>query len=160
MLHVMWMVRPGLALVWAGAVFLAIPQGAEPPVNRLGYPELSAQMQASFPSMAPQSVAHLRQQSATPVSIAESTRGTPITIAGHVIQLPADAYIEALRVSVLCVVGMPCPETPSYIIRRGGSMISVGLQTGRINDEQTAPGESTTFVFLKEALGDRPPDQR
>jgi hypothetical protein len=78
------------------------------------------------------------------------TRGSTITIAGRRITLPPDAWVESYIVAGTCAG--PCPELPLYQIKRGNSIISVGIPTGRINGEQVALGEEGTFDFLKEAL--------
>jgi len=83
---------------------------------------------------------------------ARDTRGKPITVGAKTVQLPPDAYVEGITTNVLCVANRPCPETPFYTVRRGGSWINVAVRSGTILAEQTAPGEDHVFDFLKEAL--------
>jgi hypothetical protein len=83
---------------------------------------------------------------------ARDTRGKPIAVGEKTIQLPPDAYVEGMTTNALCVANRPCPETPFYTLRRGGSWINVVVRSGAILAEQTAPGEERVFDFLKEAL--------
>jgi hypothetical protein len=80
-----------------------------------------------------------------------ATRGAVIHVAGREVQLPPDAFIERSVAAVLCGGGLPCPETPFYILRRGNSTVSVSLRSGARFDEQIAPGEEGAFDFLREA---------
>jgi hypothetical protein len=73
-------------------------------------------------------------------------------LAGRAVRLPPDAYVEHFTVSVHCVVGRPCPQTPIYELRRGNSTIAVSAPTGAVVEERPAPGEERAFDFLREAL--------
>jgi hypothetical protein len=130
----------------------AQPRPTAPPP---GANKISPQEQAKMEQLARSQVEQfLRRQPPRPtvVSIADSTRGKPIVIAGKPVLLPPDTYVEAWRTDVVCVEGQLCPETPDYIIVRGNSRISVGAAAGRINYEQVAPGHERAFDFLTEAL--------
>ncbi len=87
-----------------------------------------------------------------PYNIAQETRGVAIIVAGKTVQLPPDAYVEAIVTGVTCGSARSCAETPGYVIGRGHSRIGVAMDSGRILSETTAPGEESFFTFLKEAL--------
>ena len=76
-----------------------------------------------------------------------------VNIAGREIVLPTDVHFDGYIMHVLCVVGIPCPETPLVAIGRGKSGISIIDRTGVIWREEIAPGEEGAFDFLKLALG-------
>lgn len=80
------------------------------------------------------------------------TMGKSMPIAGAVIQLPTDAYVERVIVADDCRDGALCQEAPALVIRRGRSAIVVGENTGRIASETTYPGEEHGFDFIKEHL--------
>lgn len=93
------------------------------------------------------------------VSGVAATAGTSILIADKEIQLPADVYIEAQLIDVLCVSGLPCPETPLTVLRYIGSTdnISVNPNTGIIYEHPIGtPDEQQRirqrFQWLYDAL--------
>jgi hypothetical protein len=81
-----------------------------------------------------------------------TTCGAEIAVGGWKVQLPPDAYIEHLIISVNCVVGQPCPEAPYYSLRRGKSTVGVSIRSGARFGERIAPGEEGAFDFLGEAV--------
>lgn len=78
-----------------------------------------------------------------------STKGKVIEIAGKPVRLPDDAQLDGLIISVDCVPGQVCPETPLYVITRRNSRIFVSVPTGTAYDKSVAPGEDSAFDFLK-----------
>ncbi|MBM3156157.1 MAG: hypothetical protein FJ004_02600 [Chloroflexi bacterium] len=81
-----------------------------------------------------------------------STMGSTISVAGKMIKLPDDAYVEYWVVFIECSVGTSCPQTPFYIIARGDSRLAVEQISGKILNEEIASNEEGAFNFLKEAL--------
>jgi hypothetical protein len=109
-------------------------------------PDLTRSVQAATTAL----VVLQTQIASTPVvSLADQTRGRPITIAGRTVQLPADAAVKGE-----VVTGGPCRECdlPAYLIERRHSRINVGIRTGRINGQAIARGEEHAFDFLHQAL--------
>jgi hypothetical protein len=105
----------------------------------------------------------LRQLRVTPVSLADRTRGQKLTIGARSVQLPPDAYVEAIMDHVTCVddtgpygitptPNWRCPEVPAYEIVRGMARLSIGIRTGRINSEQVPPDQPDAFRFVKVGL--------
>jgi hypothetical protein len=80
-----------------------------------------------------------------------TTCGAEIAVGDWKVQLPPDAYIEHLIISVNCEVGQPCPETPYYSLRRGRSTVGVSIRSGARFGEEIAPGEEGAFDFLPKA---------
>lgn len=80
------------------------------------------------------------------------TAGKLLNIAGKDVQLPPDAYVLALITDSLCIEGSPCPETPSYVIKRGFSTIVVAIHSGTVIKKEVAPDEEGAFNFLKGVL--------
>ncbi|RIK33018.1 MAG: hypothetical protein DCC55_35765 [Chloroflexi bacterium] len=85
----------------------------------------------------------------------EATKGSKIVIADTWIQLPPDAYIAKDIMTVTCVIGNPCPETPLYVIARGESKIAVSSPSGIIYGEEVGLHDPDPFAFIKEALGEK-----
>jgi hypothetical protein len=77
--------------------------------------------------------------------------GGVVTVRGKPVVLPPDAYVSVLIVSILCGDAI-CPEPPVIEITRGNSRMSVSTPTGRVVSRTLAPGESSAFDFLKDAL--------
>lgn len=79
------------------------------------------------------------------------TAGSVITVAGKSVQLPADAWVAEYAAMGQCPAGSatPCPEVPFMVIQRRTSTISIGLRTGKVNWENTVPGEEDAFDFLR-----------
>jgi len=77
-----------------------------------------------------------------------------LTIAGKIIELPADVEVDRRIGEILCVQGTPCPidELPFIILRRGESRADVSEKTGRIVFEKIAPGDEGAFAFIREAF--------
>lgn len=101
----------------------------EPP--KLIYSQKTSPLQAWIKKTHEEMVANSH---AITVSGVAATAGTNILIADKAIQLPDDVYIEAELIDVLCVSGLPCPETPLTVLRYIGSTdnISVNPNTGII----------------------------
>ena len=86
---------------------------------------------------------------------AQETRGKPITIAGRRVQLPPDAYVDTIIMSVFaCPAGQSCMEPPILQLARGRSWIYVSAESGQIDwkTASIAKGEERAFDFLREAL--------
>jgi hypothetical protein len=80
------------------------------------------------------------------------TAGKLLVIAGKDVQLPPDAYVLALITDSLCIAGRPCPETPSYVIKRGLSTIVIAIHSGTVDKEEVDPNDEGAFDFLKGVL--------
>ncbi len=78
----------------------------------------------------------------------QETRGRPVEIAGRMVQLPADAYVDGVITNALCAPGAELCETPALVIRRGASHVTVGTRSGRVLNGRTAPGDEHAFDFL------------
>ena len=98
------------------------------------------------PSLTPEEEIERRRKSGS------QTTARRIHVAGRDVELPPDAFVDTYIITVLCVVGRPCPEAPYYVIRRGNSTIVVSRRSGTLRDEKIAPGEEGAFDFLKPAL--------
>jgi hypothetical protein len=83
-----------------------------------------------------------------------TTAGALILIACREVQLPANAYIEALELKSdsFGAPRLEGAEAPLIEIRRGNSKILVNLSTGFTWNESIAPGETGAFGFLFAAL--------
>ena len=80
------------------------------------------------------------------------TAGSTIEVAGKQIKLPPDTYVFAFVVTANCIVGMPCPESPVYVLKRGNSQVGVETGNGKLWNEIVAPEDVRPFEFLKEGL--------
>jgi len=85
------------------------------------------------------------------ITVGPTTKGCNIAVAGKVIKLPDDAYVEARADCILCIAGFTCPQTPFYTIARGNSRLEVDY-SGKIWSEEIAQGDEGAFDFIKEAL--------
>lgn len=81
-----------------------------------------------------------------------STRGSAIQVAGRVVQLPPDAYVETYTISATCLPGKPCPQAPLYTIRRGQSKLTVSQPSGVVVEEKVMPGEEGVFESIRRQL--------
>jgi hypothetical protein len=66
--------------------------------------------------------------------------------------LPPDAYVSAYEAYVQCTVGQPCPDPPTYELRRGAASLRIEAQSGNVIEEDIVPGDTGAFDFLREAL--------
>lgn len=80
------------------------------------------------------------------------TKGSTIYVGKTAIKLPPDAYVEHIIVHGECIVNLPCPQFPLYIIRRGNSTGAISMGSHSIIAENVAPGEAGAFNFLKDKL--------
>lgn len=88
-----------------------------------------------------------------------TTLGSVIEVAGKKIQLPPDVYVEGYIVIAECVEGLPCPETPYYLLQYKDSppdILGVTARNGAIVETYNAPEEQRRlherFAWLEEAL--------
>ena len=80
------------------------------------------------------------------------TAGSTIEVTGKQIKLPDDPSVLALVATVTCIVGMPCPESPVYVLKRGNPQVGVETGNGKLWNEVVAPEDVRPFEFLKEGL--------
>jgi hypothetical protein len=85
------------------------------------------------------------------ITVGPTTKGCNISVAGKIIKLPDDAWVESRADRIECTMGYSCPKTPFYTIARGDSRIEVDY-SGKIWSEEIAQGNEGAFDFLKEAL--------
>lgn len=90
----------------------------------------------------------IRRDSNTKRVSGPETAGKPIMVARKDVQLPSDAYVDQFLISIICKPGVPCPQTPVYVLRRGPSSIAVEAVTGRVVHREIAPGHDHAFDFL------------
>jgi len=88
-----------------------------------------------------------------------TTRGSAIQIAGKKVQLPDDAELGGISV---CSYGAPSLSGQKgvdygarWVIIRGKSQISIGINSGIVMSGYIAPGEGGAFDFLKEYFPDQ-----
>ena len=85
-----------------------------------------------------------------------STRGAQISVAGKIIKLPDNAYIEVRITSTTCGKE-PCLKAPIYSIIRGKSRIVFSAVDGEVDREEITPGEEGAFDFMKTYLKRKTP---
>jgi hypothetical protein len=97
--------------------------------------------------------ARIRKRGDIPHCSGPNTVGQPITIAGRIVQLPPDAYVEGTTVNSRCPGEQRTDCAEAYlVIKRGWSQVLVGSKSGRITGRNEGSGEEGVFDFLDEAL--------
>ncbi len=132
--------------------------GPQPPAPPGSFPTPPPHVPAKRQPMTLEEEEQLRQKVGQegrwiPVKVSgPETKGSTIYVGKTAIKLPPDAYVEHIIVHGECIINLPCPQFPLYIIRRGNSTGAISLGSRSIIAENIASGEAGAFNFLKDKL--------